>query len=221
MELSECFPLWNKLTDDEKKLLERTAVRRRIPAGTVIHDGNTDCLGLLLICSGQLRAYILSDEGKEVTVYRLFEHDICLFSASCILRSIQFEITISVEKDIDAWLISLDTFEYLMKNSLAVSNYVNEVMGSRLTDIMWLLEQILWKSFDRRLASFLSEECYIEKSSTLKITHEQIASHMGTAREVVTRMLKYFQTEGMVKLTRGSVEITDKARLEKLALDKE
>jgi len=82
---------------------------------------------------------------------------------------------------------------------------------------MWLMEQIMWKSFDKRLASFLLEESVLENSTSLKITHEKIANHMGTAREVVTRMLRYFQSEGMVKLTRGAVELIDEDKLEKLA----
>jgi CRP/FNR family transcriptional regulator len=81
---------------------------------------------------------------------------------------------------------------------------------------MWLMEQIMWKSLDRRLAAFLLEESALEGSPLLKLTHEKIASHMGTAREVITRMLRYFQSEGMVKLTRGTIEITDAKKLEQL-----
>jgi CRP/FNR family transcriptional regulator len=81
---------------------------------------------------------------------------------------------------------------------------------------MWLMEQIMWKSFDKRLAAFLVEESNIEGTNLLKVTHEKIANHMGTAREVVTRMLRYFQGEGLVKLTRGAIEITDHDGLEAL-----
>jgi len=83
---------------------------------------------------------------------------------------------------------------------------------------MWLMEQIMWRSFDKRLAAFLLEESALEDTRELKITHEKIANHMGTAREVVTRMLRYFQNEGLVKLTRGTVELTDTKGLR--ALDK-
>jgi CRP/FNR family transcriptional regulator len=75
----------------------------------------------------------------------------------------------------------------------------------------------MWKSIDKRLATFLLEETRLEETDQLKITHEKIANHMGTAREVITRMLRYFQSEGMVKLTRGTIEITDVAKLEKLS----
>ena len=80
----------------------------------------------------------------------------------------------------------------------------------------WLMDQVMWKSFDKRLAGFLLEESVLEETDTLKITHEKIASHMGTAREVVTRMLKYFQTEGLVRLSRGAVEILDRKGLSRL-----
>ena len=101
-----------------------------------------------------------------------------------------------------------------MKESAVVANFTNEIMATRFSEVMWLMEQIMWKSFDKRLAEFLLEECSLEETNILKITHETIANHLGTAREVVTRMLRYFQSEGMVKLTRGTVEVTDKIRLE-------
>ena len=181
--------------------------------GTVIHGGDEECLGLLVIRSGQLRSFIFSEEGREITVYRLFDHDICLFTASCVMKSIQFDVTVSAEKDTDAWIVPIGVYQRLMENSAVIANYTNEIMASRFTDVMWLVEQIMWKSFDKRLADFLAEECIIEETDILRITHEQIASHLGTAREVVTRMLRYFQSEGIVKLMRGSIRIIDMEKL--------
>jgi CRP/FNR family transcriptional regulator len=157
-----------------------------------------------------------SPEGKEITLYRLFDQDICLFTASCIMTSIQFDIMIMAEKDTEFWAIPPYIFKKLTEGNVHVANYTNQLMSSRFTDVMWLVEQIMWKSFDKRLAKFLLEECVLEETDSLKITHEKIANHMGTAREVVTRMLRYFQSEGMVNLTRGAVEIVDKKRLQKL-----
>lgn len=216
MDFESCFPVWNKLTPAQQQLVKSSVFTREVKKGTVIHNGSTDCSGLLLIQKGQLRAYILSDEGREVTVYRLFDMDICLFSASCIMRSIQFEITIEAEKDTTLWVIPPDIYRGIMEESAPVANYTNELMASRFSDVMWLIEQIMWKSLDARVASFLLEETDIEESSFLKITHEAIANHLGTHREVVTRMLRYFQSEGMVKLSRGTIEITDSAKLEAL-----
>lgn len=217
MDLSTHFPIWDKLTPAQQKVISQSSQSRSVPRGTVLHNGSIDCLGLLLILSGQLRAYIISDEGREITLYRLFERDVCIFSASCIMRNIQFEVIIEAEKDSEIIVLPPHIYKKLMEESAAVANFSNQVMGSRFTEVMWLIEQIMWKSFDKRLASFLIEESVLDNTDSLKITHEKIANHLGTAREVVTRMLRYFQSEGLVKLSRGTIELTDKKRLEEIS----
>ena len=216
MSFAQYFPVFDKLTSQQQQLLSQSASLRAAPRGTILHNGSADCLGLLLIRSGQLRAYLTNEEGREITVYRLFERDICLFSASCMMSSIQFDIVITAEKDTEFWLIPPNVYKSLMEQSSVIANYTNEIMATRFTDVMWLMEQVLWKSVDKRLAKFLLEEQDIEGTTVLNVTHEVIASHLGTAREVVTRMLKYFQNEGMVKLTRGTVEILCREKLSTL-----
>lgn len=216
MEIKAFFPIWDKMTAGQQEALVSGARRQVLKKGTVIHRDTEDCAGLLLLEEGQLRAYMLSKEGREITVYRLLEGDICLFSASCMIRSLQSDIVIEAERDSRMWVISPGVYRKLMDESALIANYTNEIMASRLTDVMWLMEQVMWKSLDRRLASFLLEEADLEGSGSLKITHEMIGNHLGTAREVVTRMLRYFQSEGMVRLSRGAVEITDRKKLEKL-----
>ena len=216
MHFQEYFPIWDNLTPAQRERIQSSAISRSVAKGTILHNGSADCTGLLLVRQGQLRAYILSDEGREITLYRLFDRDICLFSASCMMNSIQFEIIIEAEKDTTIWVVSAEVYQQIMKESAPVSNFTNEIMATRFSEVMWLMEQIMWKSFDKRLAGFLLEESALERTKTLKITHETIANHMGTAREVVTRMLRYFQSEGMVKLSRGSVEIADESKLEQL-----
>ena len=217
MDFSQYFPIWNKLTDDQRQQITQRVMRREVKKGTLLHDGSNECTGLLLVRAGQLRAYILSDEGREITIYRLFDRDMCLFSASCIMRSIQFDITVEAEKDTELWLIPPDVYQAVMNESAAVANYTNEVMASRFSEVMWLMEQIMWKSLDKRLAAFLAEEAAIEGSETLKLTHETIAKHLGSHREVITRMLRYFQSEGWVKVSRGTVEILDMDALDSLS----
>ena len=217
MEFQSYFPIWDKLNKAEQDRIIGNLITRKVTKGTVIHNGSMECTGLLLIKTGQLRAYILSDEGREITIYRLFDRDMCLFSASCIMRSIQFDITIEAEKDTDLWIIPAELYQSIMKESAPVANYTNELMATRFSEVMWLIEQIMWKSLDKRLAAFLLEEISIEGTEKLKITHETIANHLGSHREVMTRMLKYFQNEGMVKLSRGMIEITDSEKLESLS----
>ncbi|MBQ8642827.1 MAG: Crp/Fnr family transcriptional regulator [Clostridia bacterium] len=216
MEFQNYFPIWNKLSAAHQNQILGTLTSRTVTKGTVIHNGGMDCTGLLLVKAGQLRAYILSGEGREITIYRLFDRDMCLFSSSCMMRSIQFEITIEAEKDTELWVIPVEVYQSIMAESAPVANYTNELMAARFSDVMWLIEQIMWKSLDRRVAAFLLEEASIEGTDRLKITHETIANHLGSSREVITRMLKYFQNEGMVRLSRGMVDITDTAKLEAL-----
>ena len=217
MSLAQYFPIWDKMTKDQQERILSVAEFRKVKSGTVLHDGSPDCLGMLLVRSGQLRAYILSDEGREVTISRFFEMDICLFSASCVMPNMMFDIFIEAEKDCELWIIPACLYQNLMDESIAISNYSHNLITNHFSELMWLMEQIMWKSFDKRLAAFLLEESAVEDTTSLKITHEKIANHMGTAREVVTRMLRYFQSEGMVKLTRGTVELTDLKRLKNLA----
>ncbi len=216
MEFADGFPIWDRLTSDQQNRLHNSVVSRTVSKGTVLHNGSADCTGLFLVKSGQLRAYILSEEGREITIYRLFDRDMCLLSASCIMRSIQFEIVIGAEKDTELWVIPSGVYKEIMEESAPAANFINEIMASRFSEVMWLLEQILWRSMDRRVASFLLEEASIENGSCLHMTHEALASHLGTHREVVTRMLRYFQGEGMVKLSRGVIEIIDEEKLKAL-----
>ena len=217
MAFQEYLPFWDKLTQEQKDRVAQVIEFRSVKKGVHIHDSSAECLGLVAVKSGQLRAYILSEDGREITLSRLFEYDVSLLSASCVMPDIQMNVMIQVEKDSEFWSIPACLFKNLMDESLAMSNYARNLLGSNFSELMWLMEQIMWKSVDKRLARFLLEEARLEESSLLKITHEQIANHLGTAREVVTRMLRYFQNEGMVKLTRGTIEITDENKLTTLS----
>lgn len=214
---TEYFPIWNKMTDEQKSRIAQAIDFQQIKKDTVIHDGSPNCLGMLLVKSGQLRAYLLSEEGREVTICRFFERDICLFTAACVMPNMQFDIFIEAEKDTEIWIIPACLYKNLMDESAAVAGFAHDLISSHFSDLMWLMEQIMWKSFDKRLAKFLLEESNLDGSDSLKITHERIANHMGTAREVVTRMLRYFQNEGYIRLTRGTVELVDRKQLRKLA----
>ena len=217
MEFQNYFPIWNKLNTRQQEQIRAISDYQKIKSGTILHDGSPDCLGMLLVKSGQLRAYILSEEGREVTICRFFEMDICLFSASCVMPNMQFNIFIEAEKDSEIWIIPACLYKNLMDESLPVAQYSHDLITNHFSEVMWLMEQIMWKSFDKRLAAFLLEESSVEGTDSLKITHEKIANHMGTAREVVTRMLRYFQSEGMVRLTRGTVDILQRGKLEQLS----
>lgn len=214
--LREYFPFWDSLSDEQKRKLESSVQERFYKKGDTIHNGSEDCIGLLLVLSGQIRVYTMSDEGKEITLYRLLERDMCLFSASCIIRSIEFDVLVSAELDSTVYIIPPVLYRSLMESSAPVANYTNELMASHFSEVMWLMDKLLSKKLDSRLAAFLLEESGLSGSDVLTITHEQIAGHLGSLREVVSRILKYLESEGMIRLGRGSITLTDKARLSAL-----
>ena len=215
--LNTWIPGWGQLTPAQQTRLPDAARPRALPAGAPIHNGDADCVGLLLVKSGRLRVFILSEDGREITLYRLLPGEICLFSASCMMPQIAFAVTVTAEAPSEVLVLPPDVYKAVMAESAPLANFTNELIAARFSDVMWLIEQILWKSFDRRLAAFLLAEAKLEHSATLHLTHEAIANHMGTAREVVTRMLRYFQGEGWVKLARGTLQLTDEPSLRALA----
>ena len=169
MDFSQYFPVWDKLTESERNALVSSAVNRSFRKGEIIHRNSDECTGFLLVRSGQIRAYTTSPDGKEVTLYRLLEQDVCLFSASCMIRSVSFDISLSAEKDSEITIIPADVYKKLMNTSAPLANFTNELMASRFSDVMWLIENIMWQSFDKRLASFLLEESNLESSLTLRV----------------------------------------------------
>ena len=217
MYLDELLPFWEKLNDTQRALLRGVVHERRFAKGSVIHSNSENCVGLLAIVEGQLRVYTVSDEGRELTLYRLFERDICLFSATCIMASLQFNVLIRAQQDTVVLQIPPDVYKRFMQESAPVANYTNELMASRFSDVMWLLDQLQNKKLDTRLAAFLVEESRIMNSDVLTLTHEEIANHLGSAREVVTRMVRYFQSEGLVRSGRGALTLLDNKRLASLA----
>lgn len=214
--LNTWIPGWGQLTPAQQTRLSEAARPRAFSAGELIHNGDADCVGLLLVKSGRLRVFILSEDGREITLYRLLPGEICLFSASCMMPQIAFAVTVTAEAPSEVLVLPPDVYKAVMAESAPLANFTNELIAARFSDVMWLIEQILWKSFDRRLAAFLLAEAKLEHSATLHLTHEAIANHMGTAREVVTRMLRYFQGEGWVKLARGTLQLTDEPSLRAL-----
>lgn len=215
--MEQMLPFWKKLTREQQDRLSASVKEVQYKKGDILHAGGEDCSGLFLVEEGQLRSYMLSKDGKEITLYRLFERDICIFSASCIMKNITFEVFAAAEVDTRVLLLPSKVYEQLQKEFLAVSEYTSGLLASRMSDVMWVMEQVVFMSFDKRLALFLLEQAVIEGTDTISITQEAIARHLGSAREVVSRMLKYFSEEGMTAVSRGSVQLLDKERLNQLA----
>lgn len=215
--LNEFLPFYDKISGDSKKELENSCFVAVFQEGEILHAGKEECSGLFLVRKGRVRAYVMTEEGKEVTLFRLIERDLCIFSASCTMKNIDFSVYVSAQTYVEAIRIPAKLYEKISQTEIAVASFTNEIISSKMSDVMWVLEQILFKSFDKRLACFLLEESNMEGTNHILITHEQIASHLGSAREVVSRMLKYFVKEGMVEAGRGSITLLDPVAIRRLA----
>lgn len=208
-EYMEELPFWKDLSGQDRALLVANTTEATYEKGAVVHNDKKTCTGVLLVMSGRLRIFIVGDDGKEITLYRLVERDVCVLSASCILRNITFDVQITAEEPTKVLNISTDTYKKLEQSNQRVQDFTNQLVSSRFSDVMWVMEQLVFMSMDKRLAIYLLEQASMVDSDTLHLTHEAIAHDLGTAREVVTRLLKYFQDEKMVTLSRGEVTIVD------------
>ena len=213
---SEVFPFWSALSDEQRTNLLRSTQKISFERGTNIHDGG-ECTGIILVKSGSLRVYMLSEDGKEVTLYRLFAGDISILSASCVLNSITFDVFVDAEEDSECVIVGGCAFAELCENSHEAQVFALESALACFSDVMWVMQQILFMSLDKRLAIFLLDELAQQGGDTIKLTHEQIAKYMGSAREVVSRMVKYFATEGIVESSRGGIRVLDKPKLRRIA----
>ncbi len=213
----ESFPFWDKISEDEKNYICQNSFALSYPKGTTIHDG-TECSGVFFVRSGCLRVYIMSDEGKDVTLYRLHSGDMCMLAASCVLQTITFDVLIDAEENSECYIVSGLAFASVSENNPDIKIFALETAVNRFSDVMWVMQQILFMSMDKRLAIFLLDESTRTGSDVITLTHEQIAKYMGSAREVVSRTLKYFSSEGIVEVSRKGVRILDMKRLRALAL---
>lgn len=212
----EYFPFWNKLEDKDKEFLIQNSSVVHFEKEQSVHD-NSGCSGLYIVKSGRLRLYMLSEEGKEITLYRLSPGDICMLSASCVLQSISFDVYVDAEMPSECYMISGMAFNTVSERVLEVKNYALETALGRFADVMWIMQQIVFMSIDKRLAIFLLDEITENKTEVILMTHEQIARHMGTAREVITRMLKHFSADGIVEVSRKGIRVIDKKKLQHIA----
>ena len=214
--IQHTLTFWDKLSLADQSLVTKNIATLQYAKGTHIHHSGLDCMGILMIKSGELRVYLLSEDGRDITLYRLYPGESCILSASCVLKNITFNVHIDAEQDSQLLLLNAKLFQELYNRNIYVENFASKLTIQRFSDVMWAMQQILFMSFDKRLALFLLTESDKTKSDVIRLSHEQIAKYISSAREVVSRMLKYFSTEGIVKLSRGEVTLIDKAKLKHL-----
>ena len=214
---SGLFPFWDKISAADREYICENSSIRAFEKDTNLHNGS-ECSGVIFVRRGSLRVYIMSENGKDITLYRLHKGDMCMLSASCVLQSITFEVIIDAEEDSECCIISGPAFKQVSERNPEIRIFSLETAVSRFSDVMWVMQQILFMSMDKRLAIFLHDEAIRIDSDNIQLSQEQIAKYIGSAREVVSRMLKYFANEGIVEVSRRGVRILDRKRLRELTL---
>ncbi|MBR2045695.1 MAG: Crp/Fnr family transcriptional regulator [Agathobacter sp.] len=216
MELKNLFPFWSSLSDAEKSLVESVVYTEKYNKGMLMHRTEDSCKGLVTVLTGQLRTYIVSEEGREVTLFRVNEEEVCVLSASCLMDAITFEVLIEATEETEVLVFPSAILNQLMQQNPQVELFLYKNATEKFSDVMWTMQQILFLKIDQRVAQFLWDEMIQKNSMTLSITHDEIARYIGSAREVVTKVLKYMVKENVLELKRGMIIINDKEKLRTL-----
>lgn len=207
------FPFWSQLTDAEKNVIENAVYVEKYDKGMLMHRTDGSCKGLMTVLNGQLRTYILSEEGREVTLFRVNEEEVCVLSASCLMDTITFDVLIEATEDTEVLVLPAAVLNQVVQQNPYIELFLYKSATEKFSDVMWTMQQILFLKIDQRVAQFLWDEMVQKNSMTLSITHDEIARYIGSAREVVTKVLKYMVKEGALELKRGTITVLDKELL--------
>ncbi|MDD4239108.1 MAG: Crp/Fnr family transcriptional regulator [Desulfotomaculaceae bacterium] len=214
--LQEHLPFFKKLDEAYRRAVVAAASKVAYERGKIILSKEKECNGLVIVKSGQLRAFFEAEDGKEITLYRLLSNDICILTASCAIKNITFDVTLEAEKDSVLYIIPAAFWGNLIEKNIFVKEFSMELVSGRFSEVMWVMEQMVSKNMRQRIATFLLEQLVLEESDTLSITHETIAKNLGTAREVISRILKYFENDSIIRLSRGQIHIVDIQKLKEM-----
>jgi CRP/FNR family transcriptional regulator, anaerobic regulatory protein len=210
MDSVDNFPLDRFLSAEERNSLRANLSFSEYSAGTVFFD-SCACKGILFVLRGVVRVLIRSESGREITLYRLFESELCTLSFSCLQGSLPVEAIVKADTDCRIATLPSEYFVNLQKKHPDIKDFLLETMTARLGDVMWVVDQVAFRGMDRRIGEYLLSQ----PSPVIYSTHEDIAFELGTAREVVSRMLKYFERSGFLELSRGKMRIIDPEGLRK------
>lgn len=203
------FPYWDKLNDSEKNILRSSAVIHKYCKGEEIHSCNKKCLGMVYVISGKMRLYLLSEEGRSITLFYVGSGETCVLAASCIMSQITFHSELTAADDTELLIIPAKVFVNFINNNIYVRCYMYELSTKRFSEAMWVMQRTLFFGLDKRIAEYLISEYKKTGSTSLKLTQQQIAADIFSAREAVARMMKHFSDDGLITNQRGKVIIND------------
>lgn len=210
------LPFWKTLSQQQQNYFYNNLSHKTYTKGECVLGTKNRC-GVIFINSGCLRVYMLSEDGRDVTLYRLYNGEICMLAASCAVPEITFDVLVDAEQDCDCFVMDGSTFAQLVNDNKDLKLYAYEMAVNRFSEVMWVIQQIFFMKADQRLAVFLWDEMTRTNSDIIELTQEQIAKYISSAREVVSRILKYFANEHIVSVVRKGVQILDKKKLKEIA----
>jgi CRP/FNR family transcriptional regulator len=185
-----------------------------MPAGTTVFGPGDICDGLPLVLKGEVRVQMACASGNEIVLYRIKSGDICALSLSCLISNTRHRAEAVVDEDTEVLVLPLANVELLMDEAPEFRRIVLQSYGQRLQSLMMVIEEVAFQRVDQRLAERLIER---QRGGLVSATHHDLAVELGTAREVVSRLLKAFEHKGLVKLARGQVELVDQLGLQRVA----
>ena len=210
------IPFWGNLSSEEKAIVSQRALTKRFNKDQIASSNSSACLGIILILSGGIRVSLISDEGREITLYRAKAGEFCVSTASCVIRQLTFEAIVTAEDDTTVLVIPSPITSRLMESNIHVRAFIFERETERYSQTIWAIQQMLFKKFDQRLASYFINAYESNGNAEIKKTQEEIARDINSAREVVARMLKDFAAKGFVEIKRGKILLKNIEALKKL-----
>ena len=209
----QSFPFWEHMSEKEQELVLSHVRQAHYPAGSAVQSAEQHCLGTVFLLKGILRVYLLSAQGKEATLYRLREGDVCTLSASCMLSAVTFDVQIDAETDCELLVIPAGIYSQLMKENIYVENFTYKLTTEHFSDVIAGIERTFFLTLPQRIAAFLLDEAAEAGSDSVAVTQESLARSIGSAREAVSRALKQLSGAGCIEVSRGGIRILDKTKL--------
>ena len=210
--LLQQYPMLRELSDTDRDDLLSVASMVHVPAGTVLFDENQPCQGFPMLLSGNIRVIKAAPNGRELQLYRVLPGESCILTSSCLLGNTRYHARGIAEQNLEMVLLPAATFHALLEMQESFRSYVFHLFSDRLTDLMQLVSAVAFQKLDQRLAKLL-----VSKNNPVHATHQALADELGSAREIVSRLLKGFAEQGWVKLGREQIDIADAVALKRFA----
>ena len=215
-EVVKQIPFWNNLVDEERTHLLSGTVLRTYKKDSYIYGMTDACLGMIYVQRGSIRVYITNEEGREITLFHIGSRECCIMSASCVITGISLDVQLLAEEETEILAIHSGMVQKLMDSNIYVRCFAYELATKRFSDVVWVMQEILFARFDVRMARFLLSVYEKNGEKKIQMTQEAIAKEVNSAREVVARMLKQFASDELIELNRGAILIKDFEGLKKI-----